>query len=55
MSRDLSAALRVSEVKSNARTTWPPINNGAHQGRNGVVDVIDDELGYEMHMREILD
>jgi hypothetical protein len=34
---------------------WPPVNNDADQARNGIVNILDEELGYENHMREILD
>ncbi|KAI9740875.1 MAG: N-acetylglucosaminyldiphosphodolichol N-acetylglucosaminyltransferase catalytic subunit alg13 [Claussenomyces sp. TS43310] len=47
----ISAALEASERKSRARTAWPPVNSG----ERGVMDIVDQELGYETRMRETLD
>ena len=52
---DLSVALRTSEKKSKARTAWQPLNTVADPTGKGVVGVIDEELGYEDRMREVLD
>lgn len=48
---DLAASLEESEKKSKSRTGWPPVNSG----ERGVMGVVDEELGYESRMREILD
>jgi hypothetical protein len=34
---------------------WPPVDSDADQAKNGIVDILDEELGYEIHMREVLD
>lgn len=52
---DLPAALKASEEKSKARTPWQPLNSGADQSGKGVMGVMDEELGYEIRMRETLD
>lgn len=53
--RDLPAALKASEEKSLARKAWRPENSGADPTGRGINGVLDEEVGYELSIREILD
>jgi len=55
ISSDLPGALRASEKKSRARTVWQSVDSTADPIGTGVVGVMDEELGYESRMREMLD
>jgi hypothetical protein len=55
ISRDLATSLNASEVKNSTRRMWAPVNSNVNQTRIGLVQFLDEELGYETHMREILD
>jgi hypothetical protein len=53
--RDLPGALKASEEKNLARKAWRRENNDADPTGRGINGVLDEEVGYELSTREILD
>jgi hypothetical protein len=53
--RDLPAALRASEEKSLSRKAWRSEDSSSDPSGRGINGVLDEEVGYELSTREILD
>jgi hypothetical protein len=53
--RNLPGALKASEEKSLSKKAWRPEESGADPTRRGINGVMDEEVGFELSTREILD